>query len=104
MSSSKYYIFLFLLLLACGDCANTDELVDFEECTYGGDVSGSTLEEHLNLIENGYCYCTDVDSKDKITVIINASEILELACSFGFTFPIYPVPFFPLPPPPLSVK
>lgn len=58
-----------IIVKACSDCANTDEFVDFEECIYGGEVSGSTLEEHLNLIENGYCYCTDVDSKDKITLV-----------------------------------
>ena len=47
---------------------------------YLGDVSDSNLEEHLNLIESGYCQCQDVDTAEKTKVPLKIMFVILIFC------------------------
>ena len=52
--------------------------LDFGLYFLRGDVSDSTLEEHLNLIQSGYCQCHDVDTAEKTKVPLKIMFVILL--------------------------
>ena len=66
-------IFNYMFFSACESCSKG---LDFGECVYSGDVSDSNLEEHLNLIQSGYCQCQDVDTAEKTKVPLKIMFII----------------------------
>ena len=61
-------------------CETCTELIDLEECVSSGGVSQSFIEAHLNLIQNGYCFCEDEDIESKNKVNVNQVDLHRRHC------------------------
>ena len=73
----KSHVTFILFVPVCEACTDA---IYIEECVSSIGVSQSSLEEHLNLIQNGYCFCEDEDIESKNKVNVNQVDLHRRHC------------------------